>query len=122
MSNHVHNKNYKNARRYFGIENNPEMVLHHKDPALKTRDVKRYLEWRVEDLEVMTKSEHSHFHRGRHNSNSKPVICVELSKWFGSAGEASDALGISRTGISRCCTGQNYYNTAGGYHWRWADA
>jgi len=121
MSNQVHNKNYKLARRHFGVENNPEMVLHHKDPLLKKRDYKRYLEWRIEDLAVMTNAEHSHFHRGRNNANSKPVICVELGEWYGSAGEASDALGISRTGIARCCTGQKYYRTAGGYHWRWAD-
>lgn len=57
-----HNKNWKEARSYFGVENNPEMVLHHKDPTLKDRDPKRYLEWRVDDLEVMTVGDHTRLH------------------------------------------------------------
>ena len=174
-----HNKNWKAARIYFGVENNPEMVLHHKDPTLKYRDPERYLEWRIEDLEVMTNADHTSLHqtgktvsnetrakireshvgfkgkspsietrakiskalkgvpksetakrnmnahrahlRGKDNANSKPVICVETNVLYHGAAEASRILGIAKTGITRCCNGVKYYNTAGGYHWRWAD-
>ena len=39
-----------------------DYVLHHKDPNLKYTDYERYCEWRIEDLEVMTYSEHSKMH------------------------------------------------------------
>lgn len=180
MTSRKHNKQWKEARTYFGVENNPEMVLHHKDPTLKYRDPQRYLEWRVEDLEVMTVREHARLHskgkvlsektrklisehhvgfegkthtaetkakiskalkgvqksdeairnmnanrarlRGKDNTNSKPVICIETGELYHGAAEAERLLGIARTGITRCCNGIKYYKTAGGYHWRWADA
>lgn len=50
------------AREYFGILNDHNMVLHHKDPTLRHTDYKRYCEWRIEDLEVMTLSEHTKLH------------------------------------------------------------
>jgi hypothetical protein len=46
-----------------------EWCLHHKDPALKYKDPRRYNEWRVEDLVPMLKSEHTSMHQaGRHHS------------------------------------------------------
>ena len=173
------NRKWRAARKHFGVENNPEVVLHHKDPTLKTRDPERYLEWRIEDLEVMRSSDHTKLHatgrivsdetkakisenhvgfsgkhhsedtkaklskalkgvpkpeeakrnmnanrahlRGKDNANSKPVVCVETDTVYFGAAEASRILGIARTGIVRCCNKVKYYNTAGGYHWRWAD-
>lgn len=37
-------------------------VLHHKDITLKYRDPERYAEWRTEDLEMITRSEHNKIH------------------------------------------------------------
>lgn len=37
-------------------------VLHHKDPELKRKDPVRYSEWRIEDLELMTRQKHNKFH------------------------------------------------------------
>lgn len=56
------NAKWRAARKHFGVENNPEMVLHHIDPTLKKRDPKRYKEWRIEDLTVMTNAEHTRLH------------------------------------------------------------
>ena len=58
--------NYKNAWAYFYPEGNGKPLkgynLHHKDPTLKYRDPVRYLEWRPEDLELLTASEHTKLH------------------------------------------------------------
>lgn len=172
-----HNKNWERARAYFNIQGQPDMVLHHKDETLKQRDFARYLEWRPEDLEAITKGEHTKIHhkgksnseetrkkisanhvgfagrhhseetkelirsilkdkpkseearkniqenharlRGKDNPNSHKVLCIELNRIFFGAAEASRVLGISQSGINRCCNNVKGYNTAGGYHWRY---
>lgn len=38
-------------------------VIHHKDDTLKYRDFQRYIEWHIEDLEVIPFGEHSSLHR-----------------------------------------------------------
>ena len=58
--------------------------------------------------------------RGANHPSSQKVLCVELNKVFYSIREASSELGISASGITRCCNGVKHYNTAGGYHWRHA--
>lgn len=37
-------------------------VMHHKNPALKYEDPKRYKAWNIEDLEAMTNEEHCRWH------------------------------------------------------------
>lgn len=37
--------------------------LHHVDPILKYFDPDRYAQWRIEDLQPMTSSDHSKLHR-----------------------------------------------------------
>ena len=37
-------------------------VLHHIDPSWRKNDPERYIQWNLEDLELMTKSEHSRLH------------------------------------------------------------
>ena len=60
------NTNYYKAWRTFYPEGNghckPGYVLHHKDPELRHKDIDRYLEWRPEDLVMMTKSDHVKLH------------------------------------------------------------
>lgn len=53
---------HKEAREYFGVYGNNDYVLHHKDKTLKYTDPERYAEWRIEDLEVMTREEHNKVH------------------------------------------------------------
>lgn len=69
-------KNWKKAWDYFvSIGEIPanhaknEFCLHHKDESLRTLDRARYDEWRIEDLEVQLKSEHtSHHQKGKTKS------------------------------------------------------
>ena len=172
-----HNKNWERARKHFNLQGQSNMILHHKDVTLKERDFTRYLEWRVEDLEVVSRGEHTTLHhkgksvslatkkkiaqnhvgfagrhhteetrrrlsecskgvpksaearknirenharlRGKDNPNSRKVLCVELNQTFCGTAEASRVLGISQSGIVRCCNKVKNYNTAGGYHWRY---
>lgn len=58
------NHNWYEARKYF-IETGQWFkgaVMHHIDPTLRYRDYERYLEWRIEDLMVMSFSDHSKLH------------------------------------------------------------
>jgi len=65
---YTRNKNWQKARAYFNAK--PDEVLHHKDPSLKYRDLKRYEEWNVEDLVVMKRSEHQSYHMKINNPKS----------------------------------------------------
>lgn len=58
----IHRNNNRLARQYFGIENNLNMVLHHKDENLLYTDIERYIQWNPEDLIVMTTEEHTKLH------------------------------------------------------------
>lgn len=55
-------KTWKEARKYFGIDGDTSKVMHHKDKTLRHTDLKRYLEWRPEDLVVMDRGEHTRGH------------------------------------------------------------
>jgi len=63
---------------------------------------------------------HAHLF-GADNPASIPVLCVETSKIYSCAVEAARDVGISPSGITRCCNHIKNYNTAGGYHWRHAN-
>ena len=41
----------------------PGFHLHHKDPALRHEDLRRYEEWRIEDLVMLSSSEHLRWHK-----------------------------------------------------------
>ena len=62
-------ENKRKAREYFGITDNPDLVLHHIDPDLRHNDYKRYCEWRPEDLVVMTRKEHTILHNKIRDNN-----------------------------------------------------
>ena len=47
-----------------------EYVLHHKDITLKAKNPERYIEWNIEDLVVMPRSEHSRLHQTGNLYNS----------------------------------------------------
>lgn len=60
-------KNRVKAAEYFKLnelnKDNPyAYVMHHKDPSLKHNDIERYIQWNIEDLEVMDFKEHSSLH------------------------------------------------------------
>lgn len=59
-------KNHKKSCLHFWPELNGNVlkgwVLHHKDPTLKYKDPIRYAEWRIEDIEPLTRSIHNSLH------------------------------------------------------------
>lgn len=78
----ISRKNHKKAEKELNLQKG--YVLHHKDHKLKDTDIERYIEWNVEDLVVMTKSEHiglhnhllgeSRFKGHRHTDKTKAVM------------------------------------------------
>lgn len=48
------------------------------------------------------------------------VLCVETGIAYDCINDASRATGINKKQISGCCRCVPHYNTAGGYHWRYA--
>ena len=40
-----------------------QWVLHHKDDTLRINDLDRYVQWNIEDLEMMTTQDHSRLHK-----------------------------------------------------------
>lgn len=49
-------------RKELGISGNGDLVLHHKDINLRHNNPERYIQWNIEDLEIMNRSEHSKLH------------------------------------------------------------
>ena len=98
-------------------------MLHHKDTTLIDSDIERYIEWRIEDLQPMSKSEHMKYHQtgkrnnfyGKHHSEEQkekwrqtrkghpgtyfdgriatPVRCIETGVVYESAQIATEACG-----------------------------
>lgn len=55
------------------------------------------------------------------NTRKIPVICVEDGMEYVSATEAAEDKGTYCDSIIKCCKQVPHYNTAGGFHWRFAD-
>ena len=86
-------RNYRKTKKFFNLKKG--YVLHHVDETLRHNDAERYIEWRPEDLIVMTNEEHARLHfensginwRGKHltkehrekigKSNKGKVITME---------------------------------------------
>lgn len=64
---HISRKNRSAAWMHFWPEGNgkakPNHVLHHKDMSLKANDIDRYIQWNIEDLEMLTRKEHFNLHK-----------------------------------------------------------
>lgn len=67
--------------------------------------------------------EHKRRIRENHSGGSVPVPvkCVETGKLFDCINDAARLTGINKKQISGCCRHVPHYNTAGGYHWEYAN-
>lgn len=54
-------------------------------------------------------------------AEKSPVVCLETGVFYESINDAVRATGINKKGISGCCRKVKHYNTAGGYHWDFAE-
>ena len=87
---------------------------------------------RAENLEWCTNMYNNHYGNAQrklsethtnHPNLSKPVFQKDkdgcLVNMFPSAAEASRQTGIPQSAIVRCCNGEKYYKSAGGYLWEY---
>lgn len=86
-------------------ENNPMYGKQHSDETKQKISRSHIGQTHSEE----TKQKMSESRRGYNNPKSKMVFCIELNQYFASAGEASRALGIQQSGISRCCSGKQEF-------------
>lgn len=70
-----HNRNLARKHFFGSTSGKPGWILHHVDETMKERDPERYIQWNIEDLVPMTKSEHVSHHKmgnkymlGKHHS------------------------------------------------------
>lgn len=97
-------KNNKLAWKFFGYKcnNHKGLVLHHKDETLRHTDIERYIEWRPEDLEVMTKEEHvSYHHKGKHLSEDTKKKLSENHKGMVFSDEHKKNISKACKGVSK---------------------
>lgn len=59
----ISRKNNNELRKKLGIKGKHNLVLHHTDPTLKYKDIDRYIQWREEDVVVLTIAEHNTIHK-----------------------------------------------------------
>ena len=87
----IYNHCYRLAKKHFiAIGDIPSdapkysYVIHHKDDTLKYRDFQRYIEWHIEDLEVISFGEHSRLHNTGSTSHKNYKLseetCQKMSK------------------------------------------
>lgn len=63
----ISSRNKAKARAWFrehGLipSDGKRYALHHKDPSWRQNDIERYIQWNVEDLEVMSLKDHAKWH------------------------------------------------------------
>lgn len=109
------NAAWRRARKYFGIEGNIDMVLHHKDETLRHTDYARYLEWRIEDLEVMTREEHTKHHcigqHFKHKDNSNYLgKRNSLGRHFKHTEETKRKISEAHKGKVGSANGKHWFN------------
>lgn len=72
---------------------------------------------RIENIEWVSRSMNiRHAHTLPRKSTKRPVYCVNLNRWYDSAKDAAQQLGLSASGIASAANGRS--KSSGGYIWR----
>ena len=100
------------AEAYIPNPDNKPQVNHKNE--VKTDNYINNLEWATvkENLNYGTRNERAN------KTKSIPVYCAELDRVFDGASTAQREIGVWNANIIACCRGKR--NTAGGYHWCYA--
>jgi len=76
-------KNNRNAWKHFYPEGNGKAKkgyhLHHVDTMLRHNDINRYIQWRIEDLVMLTENEHHSLHN---SGKSNPMFGKHFSEEY----------------------------------------
>lgn len=111
------NPNYGNHR--FAGKNNPNYGHKMSEESKQAISEKK----RGKKLPPFTE-EHKRKMRENHKGGAekRAVFCVETETIYKSINDAARATETNKKQISNCCRGVEHYNTAGGFHWRFASA
>lgn len=93
--------------------NNPMYGKHHSAEARRKMSEAR----KGTHLSDETRKKISESCKGK---NAKAVICVETGTLYSSVTEASESIGVTRDAVGMAVRGKR--KTAGGYHWKYAEA
>jgi group I intron endonuclease len=93
------------AKSKYGINNISACLNGRLKSAGKHPETSELLHWcYLEDKDTfIAPNENESYRKGKFNSSSKPIFCVELNKTFYSTGEAEQLLGIGASSITACC-------------------
>lgn len=96
----------------------------HKGRSYYVHGEKHPMFGRKKELCPTYKRKHTPEERARmsaNNTRKKAVICIETGIVYDSAQAAAAANGTYKSAILNCCNKKIHYNTAGGYHWGFAN-
>lgn len=122
-------RNKRRARKALGIQGNSNLVLHHKDPSWRHNDVERYIQWNIEDLEIMERSAHTSLHakgskqpprteewkikqREAHKGKKNPKVSESNRKRVGwhHTDDTKERMSKSKKGHKGAALGKHWYN------------
>ena len=82
------NETWSYYMKYMNLASHKGLDLHHKDPNLKHTNPKRYHEWRIEDVEPLTRADHRKIHMGeqtkgkKHSKSHNKKISTSLKDFY----------------------------------------
>lgn len=96
-----------------------ELLINHKDENPRNNHVSN-LEWCSVIYNNNYGTRNIRMGNTMSNIKKKPVYCIETNTYYPSSLDAQIATGIKGSQISSCCNKRRYFNTAGGYHWKYS--
>lgn len=109
-----------NDKRFgYNITDGGEYFKHSAESIRKMSDARKGKGTGPRQLSEHTRALMRENHAG--GADDKAVLCVETRTVYASINEAARVTGANKHAISKCCRHKPHYNTAGGYHWEWAD-
>lgn len=107
-------KRFENTDERVKLSNTMKKRL--EDASLRQR-ISDSVKKKWNDAEIRKKYIENHADvSGANNPRAKPVLCIETKQIYAATSIASDATGVSKSGIRNCCN--EVCKTAGNYQWK----